>query len=225
MPRSNTPTPHDSLRPRPLLGRVSSFGYGKYECLGHGGTEPHVLPKEIEAVRCRCGDRLSWGAVCAGTHLRRRRLFMGSRAGPRARRAFRRPPADGAVPSRLPKRIEALRGALERCIAAGGSHSCAATDEGHVYTWGEGQTGALGHMDFDDELLPKRVEMLHENGVCAVRVAASIKHTLVADPASSTRLWRMRTGPSGASVVSMQSGLGTSCCEGDAGRRGRQHRG
>jgi alpha-tubulin suppressor-like RCC1 family protein len=81
----------------------------------------------------------------------------------------------------LPKRIDALRGMRVRCIAAGKLHSCAVTDEGHVYTWGEGCTGALGHMGFEDEPLPKRVETLHDNEVFAVGVAAGGDHTLVAD--------------------------------------------
>jgi alpha-tubulin suppressor-like RCC1 family protein len=81
----------------------------------------------------------------------------------------------------LPKRIEALRGVRVRCIAAGSGHSCAVTVEGHVYTWGQGGTGALGHMSFENEPFPKRVEMLYDNRVCAVGVATGAKHTLVAD--------------------------------------------
>jgi alpha-tubulin suppressor-like RCC1 family protein len=81
----------------------------------------------------------------------------------------------------LPRRIEALRGVRVRCVAAGFVLSCAVTDDGHVYTWGRGGSGALGHMKFEDELLPKRVEMLHDEGVFAVGVAAGVDHTLVAD--------------------------------------------
>jgi alpha-tubulin suppressor-like RCC1 family protein len=83
--------------------------------------------------------------------------------------------------SQLPRRVEALRGVRVRCIAAGHSLSCAVTDEGHVYTWGEGVTGALGHMEFEGEPLPKRVETLYSNGVFAVGVATGCEHSLVAD--------------------------------------------
>jgi alpha-tubulin suppressor-like RCC1 family protein len=54
------------------------------------------------------------------------------------------------------------------------------TDAGHVYTWGYGETGALGHIAFDNQWLPKRVEMLYDSGVVAVSVSAGVKHTLVA---------------------------------------------
>jgi alpha-tubulin suppressor-like RCC1 family protein len=86
-----------------------------------------------------------------------------------------------ALSERLPRRIEALQDVRVRCVAAGRRHSCAVTDEGHVYTWGCGRAGALGHMKFQDEVLPEYVELLHDEGVVAVGVAAGDKHTLVAD--------------------------------------------
>jgi hypothetical protein len=85
------------------------------------------------------------------------------------------------LPTRLPMRIEALRDVRVRCVAAGRLHSCAVTEEGHVYTWGSGVMGALGHMEFADEPLPKRVETLYNSCVFAVGVAGGHKHNLVAD--------------------------------------------
>jgi alpha-tubulin suppressor-like RCC1 family protein len=86
----------------------------------------------------------------------------------------------GKPPRRLPRRIEALRGVRVRCISAGRTHSCAVTDDGHVYTWGDGPAGILGHMEFRNELLPRRVEVLYDQGVLAVGAAAGAQHTLVA---------------------------------------------
>jgi alpha-tubulin suppressor-like RCC1 family protein len=85
-----------------------------------------------------------------------------------------------ALLKELPRRIEALRGVRARCVAAGRSHSCVVTVEGQVYTWGAGERGALGHLEFEDEPLPKRVETLHKDGGFAVGVAAGGDHTLVA---------------------------------------------
>jgi alpha-tubulin suppressor-like RCC1 family protein len=87
----------------------------------------------------------------------------------------------GRLPTGLPRRIQARRGLRVRCVAAGGSHSQAVTEEGHVHTWGEGRTGALGHEEFTDEWLPRAVEMLCDKDVWAVGVAAGGEHTLVAD--------------------------------------------
>jgi hypothetical protein len=63
------------------------------------------------------------------------------------------------------------------------------TDEEHVYTWGEGYTGALGHISFEDEPLPKRVEMLHDNRVFVVGVSTGDEHTLVADAVGAVWGW------------------------------------
>jgi alpha-tubulin suppressor-like RCC1 family protein len=164
------------------LGRVFSFGLERHGCLGHDSTESQALPKEIEALRgvdvvsvsaggrhalalTYTGGVYSWGADP-------RILGHGTPFGVDTGMI-------GLI-KELPRRIEALRGVRVRCVAAGRQHSCAVTDEGHVYTWGRGRTGALGHFEFENEPLPKRVEMLYGNGICAVGVAAGGDHTLVA---------------------------------------------
>jgi E3 ubiquitin-protein ligase HERC2 len=186
--------PHTD-RPVPAVpsGRVFSFGRWNCGCLGHGSGGSQLDPKEVEALRgvdvasvsaggwrvlalTYTGGVYSWGKYG---------LPLGH-GGPSSEA---RPLGD--MSTSLPTRIEALRGVRVRCIAAGQRHCCAATDEGHVYTWGRGWTGALGHMEFGDEPLPRRVEMLYYTGV--VRWALRLVR--------STRWWRMQTGPSGASVV------------------------
>jgi alpha-tubulin suppressor-like RCC1 family protein len=146
-----------------------------------------VLPKEVEALRgvdvasvsagifytlalTYTGGVYSWGSSHPN-----RRLALGHPAPTGGDKAA------GDEPTWLPRRIDALKDVRVRCVAAGRKHSCAVTDEGHVYTWGEGPKGALGHMAFNDQWLPKRVEMLYDKGVVAVGVAAGDYHTLVAD--------------------------------------------
>jgi alpha-tubulin suppressor-like RCC1 family protein len=146
-----------------------------------------LLPREIEALRggvnvasvsagqehvlalTYTGDVYSWGDVL---DVVRGALGHG------------RPPGGFPLTSfvhMLPTRIEELQGVRVRCISAASMHSCAVTFEGHVYTWGCGYTGVLGHMEFEGEELPKRVEMLYDNHVFVVGVSAGDKHTLVAD--------------------------------------------
>lgn len=45
-------------------------------------------------------------------------------------------------------------------IAAGGNHNLVLTEEGHVYSWGYGDLGALGHGEEKDELRPRKVDVL-----------------------------------------------------------------
>lgn len=45
-------------------------------------------------------------------------------------------------------------------IACGYQHTVAVTEEGEVYTWGLGKSGALGHGNYDQVDMPKKVEGL-----------------------------------------------------------------
>jgi len=45
-------------------------------------------------------------------------------------------------------------------IACGGFHSAAISRHGHLYTWGKGRYGRLGHGDYEDYLYPKLVSYL-----------------------------------------------------------------
>ena len=62
-------------------------------------------------------------------------------------------------PQPLPKKVEALAGQRVVAVAAGVNHSIATTADDAVFTWGEGETGCLGHgEDRSNQLLPKKVE-------------------------------------------------------------------
>jgi alpha-tubulin suppressor-like RCC1 family protein len=67
----------------------------------------------------------------------------------------------------LPKRIEALRGVRVRSVAAGYEHSCAVTHAGVSYSWGGviGQSACLGHGEFSNEPVPRRVGVRSYNDV------------------------------------------------------------
>ena len=58
-----------------------------------------------------------------------------------------------------PKLVEALRELPCMLVAAGDSHSMAlTTDKGHLYTWGLGDYGKLGHGDTTPALNPRHLE-------------------------------------------------------------------
>ena len=57
-------------------------------------------------------------------------------------------------------KVEAFAG-HQRVIAvsAGAYHSLALTADGAFFTWGQGETGCLGHgEDLSNQMLPKKVE-------------------------------------------------------------------
>ena len=58
------------------------------------------------------------------------------------------------------------------------SNSNFMTEHGHVYSWGLGVFGQLGHGNLDDLRQPKRVEYLVKNGIKAVQVVCGAYHTV-----------------------------------------------
>ena len=61
-------------------------------------------------------------------------------------------------------------------IATGSHHSVALSNDGHVFTWGSGSKGALGHGDISDQGTPREIAALGEHHVVAI--AAGGQHTL-----------------------------------------------
>jgi alpha-tubulin suppressor-like RCC1 family protein len=47
-------------------------------------------------------------------------------------------------------------------VACGWRHSVAVTSAGHVYSWGRGASGQLGHGNTCEEMAPKRLELLDD---------------------------------------------------------------
>ena len=76
-------------------------------------------------------------------------------------------------------------------IAAGHKHSACITVRGHLYTWGRGNSGQLGHGDKRERTQPQRVEGIGEVSV----VAAGQYHTLAAT--TDGKLWSWGQGSSG----------------------------
>lgn len=58
-----------------------------------------------------------------------------------------------------PKLIATLESSRIVAIAAGSAHSAAITASGHLYTWGFGEYGRLGHGDHVSQLSPKMVNL------------------------------------------------------------------
>ena len=61
-------------------------------------------------------------------------------------------------------------------MSAGDRHTAAVTDEGALYTWGNGEGGRLGHGDEDPKLVPVRVAGAL-GGKCVVAASAGDSHT------------------------------------------------
>ncbi|XP_030756884.1 E3 ubiquitin-protein ligase HERC2 [Sitophilus oryzae] len=137
-------------------GKVYATGYGAGGRLGIGGCDSVSVPTLLESIQhvfvkkiavnsggkhCLAlssdNDVYSWGEGEDG------KLGHGNR-----------------LSCEKPKLVEALQGYEVIDIACGGAHSAAITSSGHLYTWGKGRYGRLGHGDSEDQLRPKLVETL-----------------------------------------------------------------
>ena len=49
-------------------------------------------------------------------------------------------------------------------VGAGGSHTVALSEAGHVFTWGWGVSGQLGHNDTSAQRAPRQVEAVFFGG-------------------------------------------------------------
>ena len=152
-------------------GTLYSFGAGPFGQLGHGNFHHRFDPAIVDAllvtriVATAAGDHHSialnvdgivfcWGKNHAG------QLGLG-RVG---------------ESTALPQKVDAL---INVCaVVAADFASCAITTTGELFTWGNGESGRLGHGDDADQLAPKRVETLRNEWVVAVTCGEC--HTIAA---------------------------------------------
>ena len=86
-----------------------------------------------------------------------------------------------------PRRIEALGQVRAVQVAAGFFHSLVLSAAGHVYSFGRGDDGQLGHGDEAEQLLPRRVAALLDTRVC--QLSAGSRHSLATDEAGALYAW------------------------------------
>jgi RCC1 and BTB domain-containing protein len=78
-----------------------------------------------------------------------------------------------------PKLISGLAGKKAKEVACGGYHTIVRTDNGNVYSFGNGTEGQLGHCSFENKLTPTLIQQAQLEGKCVVQVACGWTHTMV----------------------------------------------
>ena len=77
------------------------------------------------------------------------------------------------VSCHTPKLVDALEGVKVEQLSCGHYHTALCTEEGQVYTFGEGEKGKLGHGDHEDRYLPELVQALKGYFVTQVQCGKS----------------------------------------------------
>ena len=162
---------------------VKSFGVGKRGQLGHGPREDERKPKPIKSI----GYNVRVVQVSAGGGLVRiahslllcadgRVMSFG--CGQYGALGHGYGPGKTLPDTTRPQFIEHLSDVRCICVSAGELHSAVVTDDGDVYTFGEGFCGQLGHGDKRPQLLPKLVG--HDIEYEAIsHVSCGSRHTIV----------------------------------------------
>ncbi|KAL1491483.1 hypothetical protein ABEB36_012074 [Hypothenemus hampei] len=155
-------------------GKVYATGYGAGGRLGIGGCDSVLVPTLIEAIQHVFVKKIavnSGGKHCLALSADNEVYSWGEGEDGKLGHGNR-------LSCEKPKLIEALQGFEVIDIACGGAHSAAITASGHLYTWGKGRYGRLGHGDSEDQLKPKLVDALLGNKVIGVACGSGDAQTL-----------------------------------------------
>ncbi|TRY98659.1 hypothetical protein DNTS_005902 [Danionella cerebrum] len=171
-------------------GAVKACGKGSYGRLGLGDSNNQSMPKKLVLEPPRTmrkvasskgsdghtlavtaeGEVFSWGDGDYG------KLGHGNSA-----------------TQKYPKIIQGpLLGKVVVCVSAGYRHSAAVTNDGELYTWGEGDFGRLGHSDSHSRNVPTLVKDISGVG----QVACGSSHT-IAVAQDGRILWSFGGGDNG----------------------------
>ncbi|KAM0840808.1 hypothetical protein ACQ4PT_059409 [Festuca glaucescens] len=155
-------------------GQVHSWGRNQNGQLGLGNNEDSLLPQKIQAFEGVCismiaagaehtvavtedGDLYGWGWGRYGN------LGLGDR--------------DDRF---VPEKVSPVEGEKMGLVACGWRHSVTVSSSGGLYTYGWSKYGQLGHGDFQDHLVPHKVEALKDSSISQkiAQVACGWRHTL-----------------------------------------------
>lgn len=144
-------------------GEVYTWGCGKDGQLGHGETKDVYTPKAVRTLQSKLIRTVS----CAEHHVAAVSesgvLFTWGK-GQNGRLGH-----GGTESELLPKAVEGLAGHHVSQVSCGDFHTaCVLLNPTHVYAWGLGLSGRLGHGDEADRCVPTLVEALSVNHVTFV---------------------------------------------------------
>lgn len=155
-------------------GKVFSWGEGDEGKLGHGNTNTWERPKLIEALKSKrireiaCGSSHS-AAITSGGELYTWGLGEYGRLG------------HGDNQTQVgPKLVEALAGkrVIQVCCGSRDAQTLCLTDEGMVYSWGDGDFGKLGRGGSEGCAVPQNIEKLNGLGVSQIECGAQFSLAL-----------------------------------------------
>nr|KAF6270751.1 HECT and RLD domain containing E3 ubiquitin protein ligase 2 [Myotis myotis] len=162
-------------------GEVYSWGCGDGGRLGHGDTVPLEEPKVISAfsgkqagkhvVHIACGSTYSAAITAEGE------LYTWGRGN------YGRLGHGSSEDEAIPMLVAGLKGlkVIDVACGSGDAQTLAVTDNGQVWSWGDGDYGKLGRGGSDGCKTPKLIEKLQDLDVVKVRCGSQFSVALTKD--------------------------------------------
>nr|XP_027077442.1 ultraviolet-B receptor UVR8-like isoform X1 [Coffea arabica] len=153
-----------------MEGEVQSWGRNQNGQLGLGTTEDSLVPQKIGAFQgvpvrmvaagaehtaavTEDGELYGWGWGCYGN------LGLGDRND-----------------RLIPEKVSAVEGEKMILVACGWRHTISVSSSGDLYTYGWSKYGQLGHGDFEDHLVPHKLNALSKSFIS--QISGGWRHTM-----------------------------------------------
>ncbi|XP_042036401.1 protein RCC2-like [Salvia splendens] len=155
-------------------GLSFAFGWNKHGQLGSGSTknECEILPvrcqvTEVKSAVCG-GEFTAWLTSVEGSSIMTAGLPQYGQLGHGSNNEYNTKDSSVRLAYEAqprPRAIASLSGETIVKAACGTNHTVAVTKDGHVYTWGFGGYGRLGHREQKDEWAPRIVDVFTRHNV------------------------------------------------------------
>ncbi|KAM9794366.1 putative E3 ubiquitin-protein ligase HERC1 isoform 3-T6 [Syngnathus typhle] len=171
-------------------GAVKACGKGSYGRLGLGDSNNQSMPKKLVLEPHRNMKKVSSSKGSDGHTLA---ITMEGEVFSWGDGEYGKLGHSNSATQKYPKIIQGpLSGKIVVCVSAGYRHSAAVTNEGELYTWGEGDFGRLGHSDSQSRNTPTLVKDISGVG----QVACGSSHTIAVAQDGRT-VWSFGGGDNG----------------------------
>ncbi|KAA8584475.1 hypothetical protein FQN60_008260 [Etheostoma spectabile] len=171
-------------------GSVKACGKGSYGRLGLGDSNNQSMPKKLVLEPHRNMKKVSSSKGSDGHTLA---ITIEGEVFSWGDGEYGKLGHGNSATQKYPKIIQGpLFGKVVVCVSAGYRHSAAVTNDGELYTWGEGDFGRLGHSDSQSRNMPTLVKDISGVG----QVACGSSHTIAVAQDGRT-VWSFGGGDNG----------------------------
>ncbi|GBG27678.1 RCC1 and BTB domain-containing protein 2 [Hondaea fermentalgiana] len=166
-------------------GELYTWGGGMYGKLGHGNENGHSIPRKVESLKDKCVVQVACGSRHTVVLVDNKNSQHAGHGDKEGTDVYAWGDRDNGVSGHgdieghqyFPRKLKALERRNVCQIAACGFHTGAVTQEGQVFTWGEGKFGRLGHGTESNQLEPRLIECDKIKDRRVVQIACGGFHT------------------------------------------------